>query len=118
VDAVCTRAIIIDRGRIVAEGSPDELAARSEQHNVVHIWTTDDAAEKFENVLSENWFIQRVERGEKVDGKTHLTAWPDHGSNVTGQISELAKSTNVHLDSIYTERGHLDEVFRKVTTGL
>jgi ABC-2 type transport system ATP-binding protein len=25
VDAVCTRAIIIDRGRIVASGTPDEL---------------------------------------------------------------------------------------------
>ena len=25
VDASCTRAIIIDRGRIVAQGTPDEL---------------------------------------------------------------------------------------------
>ncbi|OGA18072.1 MAG: multidrug ABC transporter ATP-binding protein [Betaproteobacteria bacterium RIFCSPLOWO2_02_FULL_63_19] len=30
VEAVCTRAIIIDRGRIVANGTPDELKARSE----------------------------------------------------------------------------------------
>src|SRR5215510_417394 len=30
VDAVCSRAIIIDRGRIVANGTPQELRARSE----------------------------------------------------------------------------------------
>ena len=29
VEAACTRAIIIDRGRIVADGAPQELAARS-----------------------------------------------------------------------------------------
>src|SRR5437870_4751432 len=31
VEAACTRAIIIDRGRIVANGTPDELKARSER---------------------------------------------------------------------------------------
>jgi ABC-2 type transport system ATP-binding protein len=118
VDAVCTRAIIIDRGRLVAQGTPDELVARSERHNAVHIWTADDLAEKFENVLSQNSFIQRVERGEKIDGKTRLTVWPNHGGNIAGQISELAKSSDVRLETIYTERGHLDDVFRKVTTGL
>jgi len=30
VEAVCTRAIIIDRGRIVANGTPQELKAKSE----------------------------------------------------------------------------------------
>jgi gliding motility-associated transport system ATP-binding protein len=29
VEAACTRAIIIDRGRIVANGTPQELKARS-----------------------------------------------------------------------------------------
>ena len=28
VEALCTRAVIIDRGRIVADGIPAELAAR------------------------------------------------------------------------------------------
>src|SRR5256884_3124324 len=35
VDAVCTRAIIISRGRIVADDSPAGLAARSRYHNAV-----------------------------------------------------------------------------------
>src|SRR3970040_1951310 len=35
VDAACTRAIIIDRGRIVANGTPEELRAMSALHGAV-----------------------------------------------------------------------------------
>ena len=35
VEAICTRAVIIDRGRIVADGTPAELLARSRYHNAV-----------------------------------------------------------------------------------
>jgi ABC-2 type transport system ATP-binding protein len=37
VDAVCTRAIIIARGRIVADDTPQGLAARSRYHNAVSL---------------------------------------------------------------------------------
>ena len=35
VEAVCTRAVIIDRGRIVADGTPSYLLSRSRHHNAV-----------------------------------------------------------------------------------
>ncbi|HET9664699.1 MAG TPA: ATP-binding cassette domain-containing protein, partial [Burkholderiales bacterium] len=37
VEAVCSRVIIIDRGRIVANGTPDELKSRSETAGAVHL---------------------------------------------------------------------------------
>ena len=37
VEAVCTRAIIIAHGRILADGTPGELAARSRHHNAVRL---------------------------------------------------------------------------------
>ena len=37
VEAVCNRAIIIARGRILADGTPAELAARSRYHNAVRL---------------------------------------------------------------------------------
>ena len=37
VEAICTRAVIIDRGGIVADGTPAELLARSRHHNAVTI---------------------------------------------------------------------------------
>src|SRR6185312_16342458 len=35
VEAICTRAVIIDRGRVVADGTPAQLLARSRHHNAV-----------------------------------------------------------------------------------
>jgi ABC-2 type transport system ATP-binding protein len=46
VDAVCTRAVIIDRGRIVADGTPAELLARSPSRRLDDVFrnlTTPDA---------------------------------------------------------------------------
>src|SRR6185436_8326213 len=37
VEEVCSRVIIIDRGRIVANGTPAELKARSERAGAVHV---------------------------------------------------------------------------------
>src|SRR5207248_7667284 len=37
VEAACSRAIIIDRGRIVANGTPEELKQRSEQAGAVTV---------------------------------------------------------------------------------
>src|SRR6201987_6456832 len=37
VEAVCSRAIIIAHGRILADGTPAELAGRSRHHNAVRL---------------------------------------------------------------------------------
>src|SRR5574339_264922 len=46
VDAACTRAIIIDRGRIVANGTPAELRAMSAQAGAVTLHAAGASAEK------------------------------------------------------------------------
>ena len=38
VDAVCTRAIIISRGQIVANGTPEELKAKSPKHELTDVF--------------------------------------------------------------------------------
>ncbi|WP_337876681.1 ABC transporter ATP-binding protein, partial [Elioraea sp.] len=37
VEAICTRAVVIARGRVVADATPMELAARSRWHNAVTV---------------------------------------------------------------------------------
>jgi len=51
VDAVCTRAVIIDKGRIVADGTPAELLSKSPSRkldDVFRMLTTHDAEIKVE----------------------------------------------------------------------
>ncbi|MEB3270020.1 MAG: ATP-binding cassette domain-containing protein [Leptolyngbya sp.] len=40
VPAMCSRAIIIDRGRVVADGTPEELSAKSEDGTLESAFTT------------------------------------------------------------------------------
>ena len=61
VDAICTRAMIIDRGRVIVEGTPSALAARSAYHGAVVVTADSDEAaplvaqlETLENVKVEN----------------------------------------------------------------
>jgi len=49
VDAACTRAVIVDRGAIVADGTPAELVARSGTGSLTDLFrtlTTRDTGEK------------------------------------------------------------------------
>ena len=53
VDAVCTRAVIIDKGRIVADGTPAELLAKSPTKRLDDVFrslTTPDAEIKAEGI--------------------------------------------------------------------
>ena len=38
VEAACTRAVIVDRGRIVADGTPDELIAQSDTGSLTDLF--------------------------------------------------------------------------------
>ena len=46
VDAVCDRTIIIDHGKIVSDGTPAQLHARSPEHNAVSLKVPAAEAEK------------------------------------------------------------------------
>src|ERR1700691_5403776 len=85
VDAVCTRAIIISRGRIVADDSPAGLATRSRYHNAVSMQREQPAqlpaARAAVAALPE---VAAVEVSER-DGR--LTALPRSGATILPALS-------------------------------
>src|SRR5215471_2504504 len=52
VEAVCSRAIIIARGRVLADGTPTELAARSRMHNAVRLGIAPEAQGALKEALA------------------------------------------------------------------
>src|SRR5881296_3929796 len=52
VEAACTRAIIIDRGQIVANGTPDQLKQRSENAGVISLRVIGTAADTVKSRLA------------------------------------------------------------------
>lgn len=112
VGAVCSRAVIIARGRIVADGTPEELEARSPNHNAVFISAPAQTLRTLAPILRE---LDSV--GEVAVGDNSLCARPREGVEIYDEIQVLVRQRNMLVSEIRLERGQLDDVFRAVTTG-
>ncbi|MEQ8315630.1 MAG: ABC transporter ATP-binding protein [Gammaproteobacteria bacterium] len=113
VTAVCTRAIIIANGKIVADGTPAELEARSRYHHAVSVRLTGDydlAAD-----LSATPGVASVEKAE--DEELTYTILADEGQPIFSQVSEIAQQKNWPVSEFHVQRGQLEDVFRNVTQG-
>ena len=113
VDAVCSRAVIIDRGRIVADGTPGELEAMSQQYNSVSLVLSTPTA-GVAAALANLGGVERVEP-EGTDGRG-FRVYPKGGRPVVAEVGELARTSGWHVDRLVAEPGRLDEVFRRLTT--
>jgi ABC-2 type transport system ATP-binding protein len=113
VDAVCTRAIIIARGRIVADDTPQSLAARSRYHNAVSL-RLDNAQDlaRARDAIAALPLVASVEMSER---DARLTALPRAGAQILPSLSELAAREGMHFKELHLESGRLDEVFRTIT---
>ena len=118
VDAVCTRAIIISRGRIVADGTPQELEARSSFHNAISIRLGIDHADAAHAQLQQIACVARVDIVERADALAHLLVVPKDGQVILQEISACVRSGDFGVQEIRAERGRLDEVFRQITTSV
>jgi ABC-2 type transport system ATP-binding protein len=113
VDAVCNRAIIIARGRIVADDSPHALAAHSRYYNAVSIRL--ERAEHLAEMRAAVASLPAVAEVEVSAREARLTALPKAGATILPAVSELAARRGFALTELHLESGRLDEVFRTIT---
>jgi ABC-2 type transport system ATP-binding protein len=115
VEAVCSRAIIIAHGRILADGTPAELAKRSRQHNAVRLVISGGADANVRAELAALPGVAAVEPalGGAGDG---LVVFPRGGHPVVGEVAHLARARGWTITGLQVERGRLDDVFREITT--
>ena len=116
VEAVCTRAIIIDKGRIVADGTPSGLLARSRHHNAVTKTLPAAAAAGANAAIAALPNVASVEQNAAEDGMVTLTAFPKNSALIIEDITQVAVAQNWDVKQFYAEAGRLDEVFRALTT--
>ena len=114
VDAVCTRAMIIAHGKLLADGTPSELEAHSRHCNAVRLALTPGHEESAAYELRRLPDVAAVEPVDDADGHA-LMVFPRDGKPLVGTISDLLRAHRWEPRGLRVERGRLDDVFRQIT---
>ena len=119
VEAVCSRAIIIDRGQIVANGTPEELKRRSELGGAVLVAIRGVAGSQLMERLSNIPNTRKATLLKEEEGEVWARVYPttDSVQHRNGELvrNVLEAANGWKVEEIRTEEGRLDEVFRGIT---
>ena len=116
VDAVCSRAMVIAGGRLVADGTPEELTARSRLHNAVTVALRGVDGADPAQTLGALVGVASVEPLAAADGAVRFRLYPKDGRALATAVGHAAQQHGWEIDELYVEHGRLDEVFRTITT--
>ncbi|MDB5562119.1 MAG: hypothetical protein JWN11_1537 [Hyphomicrobiales bacterium] len=115
VDAVCDRAIIIDQGRIVLEGTPAELHARGIDRSTAMVRVRAAAAERAVTVLKAITGVTKVAREGRAEDTQLLVVDAAKGVAPLEAISAALGTAGIGILELQSRTGRLDETFRRVT---
>jgi len=113
VEAACTRAIIIDQGKIVANGTPDELKARAPLAGTIIVGLRGASWQSVESELGKLRFLERSELISESDSR--VTARLQPKGDLLPEVLELAQRQRWQVEHLNVDEGRLDDVFRSIT---
>jgi ABC-2 type transport system ATP-binding protein len=119
VEAVCDRAIVISRGKIVAQGTPDELRSSRRMQARVLV-ECKGPAEEVENMLNRVSGVSKVEILTGINGSidksyTVAAVRPTDGRDVREEVARTVIQHGWPLREIRLEHATLEEFFVQVT---
>ncbi len=117
VEAVCTRAVIIARGKIRADGRPDTLRAQAANHNSILITALQKDAETIRRRIANLADVKMAEIIGTVDGVSKLRISPKRAKSIATDVADLVRSAALPVQEIFVEQGSLDDVFWDMTMG-
>ena len=118
VEAVCSRAMIIADGRILADDTPQALAARSHYHNAVRVVFDDDTTlQKAEAAIEKLDSVSSTEIDRETHTITALSSSSPDDARTWRDVSDLVAREGWQVSGVQLAAGRLDEVFRAITGG-
>jgi len=115
VESLCTRAVVIANGRLVADGTPNELRSRSRFHNAVLLSIAAADQKKIEAALQALPNIASVEAAP--DGKgVLLTGLAKKGKTPLESVRAMIAKNKFQVKELSVDPGRLEDVFRGLTT--
>lgn len=109
VEILCSRVIILDKGKIIASGTCDELKELASIEEKITVEIND----------IENEYIEKIKNLKNVHEVTYndnlLLITYDKGKNNLVKIMDFMKDNNLDYNKIFSERPTLNDVFLKLT---
>ena len=114
VSATCSRILIINAGKIVANGSPESLTERAKGGEVVDI-TIRGPAEEIETKLRDLNFVNEFSRVNTVDGLLSYRIASEKGKNAAEELFQFVAQNGWSLTELRQESVSLEDVFLELT---
>ena len=114
IQHVCSRLLIINRGRLVADGPVGELVARAEGGAHLSVEAT---GVNIPEQLSTLPGVHSAELRDATDGRVRVALAVSGDTDLRPRIFELAKAQGWTLYELHQEAGSLEDLFHQLTTG-
>lgn len=109
VEIICDRVIILDKGKVLAQGTTDSLKELTKIEEKVTVEVND---------LKEE-YISKIKKLENVDEVTYngniLLVTYKEGKNNLVELIDYLKKESIKYNKIYSERPTLNDVFLELT---
>lgn len=109
VEIICDRIIILDKGKILAQGTSDELKKNAKIEEKI---TVEVAGMEKDNIET----IRQFENVENVSFDSNvLIVTYKKGENNLGELIDYLRNNKIKYDKIFSERPTLNDVFLELT---
>lgn len=114
VSATCSRILIINNGKIVANGTPEELSSQAKGEEIVHI-TIRGTQEPIEAQLKELEFVSQWNCVGIDDGTVSYEISAAQGSDTAEALFHVVVENGWSLRELRQESANLEDVFLNLT---
>lgn len=116
VQATCNRVIIINKGKIVADGSPEELQSKSKGQSVVTLEVKNNVDKNTLTAqLKSIRAVDKVEFSKETDDSYIFNIYGTRGADLREVISKKVTELNATLLSMQAKQTSLEDIFRDLT---
>lgn len=115
VEVVCNRAVIIARGRLVADETPESLRRRSKHHGAILLSVRKPAPGDIREKLLGLPGVRNIQERHDRDQLMSVTVYPQDNRELLSPLVKLAERERWQFEHLSVQSGGLDEVFREIT---
>jgi len=114
-EATCDRVVIINQGRIVADGAMEDLKLSASGESLVHLSLKGGTEEEAVKVLGAVPGVRSVRGEREGDDLLRVRLGCDASEDIRAEVYQRIKETNWILLELYQETQTLEKIFQRLT---